>query len=711
MNDLRQLIETEETRLQTIVGAIRTTLKSEEADRQGKEREIEQLKRQKLDAAGWQEKRDLDELIDRHVQQKSMRHYQEDKVLSQPYFGVLELDDDKLGKSSVCLGRQSFFAGGKALVIDWREAPISRLYYEYESGELYEEEIRGQERSGIITAKRQVETAGAVLSKIAEKGLVLVRSGDGWQKSGDPSGVIFRKEEAKDHRLPEITALIDRNQFRAIASPESSIVLLQGGAGSGKTTVALHRIAYLHYQDKERFRPERMMVVVFNRSLQKYLSKVLPDLGVSGVRVDTYHAWAGKIFRSAGARVSYGSEEMPGPVARLKKSSLMLALIERHLKDIVKKACAWLAEQLEESGMPAAHLRSVRQFQDLYRGVSQRSGLFAPIPKPIRERLFPRMLQRLKDHEKDLRAALGNRELLESTARDLGIQIASTTLDDLFHWQDRLRESGRFDFTDTGLLLWLLQTKGIPASLPAYSHVMVDEAQDFSEVELATLVAAADGHQSVTICGDMAQKIKGEFDFSGSDGFAGFIKGREVRMGTGRICADSLVVGYRATRPIMEAAWHVLGESPPMKIHRDGEPVTIIETTSYQESLARSRVILAEHVAERPKSLVAVICLYPRDADRLFLDLKALGLEGLRRHSRDDFTFAPGIIVTSAHQVKGLEFSAVLAFNPSASQYRDNREHRMLLHVVFTRAAEHLWVVGHQPLAYGLVSAFPATTH
>ncbi len=702
MNDPRQLIETEETRLQTVVGAIRTTLKTEEVDRQGKEREIDQLKRQKLDAVGWQEKRDIDTLIDTHVQQKSMRHYQEDKALSQPYFGVLELDDDKLGKSSVCLGRQSFFAGGKALVIDWRDAPISRLYYEYESGELYEEEIRGQERSGVIAAKRQVETAGAVLSKISEKGLVLVRGEGGWHKSGDPGGVIFRKEEVEDHRLPEITALIDRNQFRSIASPESSIVLLQGGAGSGKTTVALHRIAYLHFQEPERFRPERMMVLVFNRSLQKYLSKVLPDLGVNGVRVDTYHAWAGKMLRSAGVRVSYGSEEIPGPVARLKKSALMLTVIERHLKEVAERACAWLADQLETSGMSAAQLRSVRHFQDLYRGISHRSGIFAQVPKSIRDRLLPRMLQRLNDHEKDLRAALGNRELLESTARDLGVPIAPTALEKLSHWQDLLSESGRVDFTDTGLLLWLMQLKGIPASLPAYAHVMVDEAQDFSEVELATLVAAADERQSVTICGDMAQKIKGEFDFAGSDGFAGFIKGQQVRMGTGRIWADSLVVGYRATRPIMEAAWHVLGERPPMTIHRDGEPVTILKTASYQESLARSREILAAHMVERPKSLVAVIGLYPRDADRLFHELKSLGLEKVRRHSRDDFTFAPGIIVTSAHQVKGLEFSAVLVFNPSASQYRDTREHRMLLHVVFTRAADRLWVVGHQPLAYGL---------
>lgn len=702
MDDLQQLIETEETRHLAVVRSIKTTLSSEEKDRHEHEREIADLKIQKLDAVGWQEKRDLDELINSHVQQKGMRLYQESRVLTQPYFGVLELADDKLGKCSVCLGRQSFFAGGKAIVIDWRDAPISRLYYEYDSGELYEEDIRGQERTGVVSAKRQVETTSEKVLKISEKGLVLVHGQAGWQEDGDKAGVIFKKENAEDHRLPEITALIDRDQFRAIASPESSIVLLQGGAGSGKTTVALHRIAYLAYQDAARFKPDRMMVLVFNRSLQKYLSKVLPDLGVEGVRVDTYHSWAGKVFRAAGIRFSYSSEEIQGQAARLKKSAFMLAVIERHLDGVAQRALKWLADELERSGDTVPDLKSVKTFAEAYAGMENVSGVFAKIPKSSRERLFPRMLQRFEDHEKDLRAALGDRELLGSLVSELGLNIKPETLDQLVAWQDQLRDAGKIDFTDTGLLLWLLQKKGVRAALPGYAHVMVDEAQDFSEIELATLVSAADKHQSVTICGDMAQKIKGEFDFTGSGGFAGFIKGRQVDMGQDKICADNLAIGYRATRPIMEAAWRVLGENPSMKVHRDGDPVSVVKTASYQESVDQARSILEAHMKARPKSLIAVICLYPKDADRLFHDLKGLGLDKVRRHSRDDFTFAPGIIVTSAHQVKGLEFSAVLAFNPSASQYRDNRESRMLLHVVFTRAADNLWVVGHQTMAYGL---------
>jgi DNA helicase IV len=149
MEQLKEIIELEENRLGKIVEEMRETLAREEVDRRNKDREIAELKHQKLDAVGWREKREIDEVIERSRASYGMRHYQDGQALSQPYFGILELEDDDLGKLSYCLGRQSFFdRHGKAMVIDWREAPISRLYYEYEAGELYEEEIRGRDRSG-----------------------------------------------------------------------------------------------------------------------------------------------------------------------------------------------------------------------------------------------------------------------------------------------------------------------------------------------------------------------------------------------------------------------------------------------------------------------------------------------------------------------------------------------------------------------------------
>jgi DNA helicase II / ATP-dependent DNA helicase PcrA len=73
-----------------------------------------------------------------------------------------------------------------------------------------------------------------------------------------------------------------------------------------------------------------------------------------------------------------------------------------------------------------------------------------------------------------------------------------------------------------------------------------------------------------------------------------------------------------------------------------------------------------------------------------------------QRQARQDFPFQPGVVVTNAHQVKGLEFSAVMVISPTPQHYRDNRESRILLHVVYTRAANNLWIIGDQPMAYGI---------
>lgn len=698
MEKQREIVAREEERIRYIVGEMRATLAVEEEDRQKKDREIADLRAQKLEATGWREKREIDDLIKRSREQYGMRQFQGGNILSQPYFGILELDDDDLGKIGYCLGKQSFFdRRSKALVVDWREAPISRFYYEYEAGEFYEEDIRGKERSGVVKTKRQVDTAGSELRKIIEKGVTLIRREDGsWNRGGDSlGGAVARKEEKDDHRLPEITALISPDQFRAITHPESSTVLLQGGAGSGKTTVGLHRIAYLCYQEKERFKPDRILVVMFNRSLQNYIARVLPQLGIgSGVQVETYHGWANKIFRSARMRIEYSDKTPPG-VVRLKKHPLILELINRYLEGLMKKSCGWLldkpdAQSAEDLLKAQSAPDSKMEFKDFLHLLNTHAGKHET-----------RLLERLERHMTDLYEVLTDRALLETTfAKDPGVKPED--LDHLVTRQVRLRNRNQIDFADAGILLLLMQRKGFAVARPDYAHVMVDEAQDLSEVELTTLLHAADKRQSVTICGDMAQRIKDEVSFNSREGFAGLIRSQQKSSGAENLRADNLVVGFRATRPIMELAWHILGQKPSMTVPRDGEPVRIIRTQRYEESIAETKKILVDYFEKRPKALVALVCRFKADADRVFADLKAAGVPNLRRHERDDFSFNPGIVVTNAHQVKGLEFTAVVVFNPGTNLYRDDPANRMLLHVVATRASDHLWIVGHEQMAYGI---------
>ena len=101
-----------------------------------------------------------------------------------------------------------------------------------------------------------------------------------------------------DKHLRQITALVDPQQFELITHSETGIVLIQGGAGSGKTTVALHRLAYLMSKKPQLFKPKNVLPVVFGPALANYMSKVLPALGVNGVRPKTYHKWVSVIRRN-----------------------------------------------------------------------------------------------------------------------------------------------------------------------------------------------------------------------------------------------------------------------------------------------------------------------------------------------------------------------------------------------------------------------------
>jgi DNA helicase-2/ATP-dependent DNA helicase PcrA len=707
LEKFEKLIDQEEDRCREIVGKIKSTLAAEDALRREKSLEIKELEQQKLEAEGWQEKREIGELIGRAREQNARRLYQDEGIIKQPYFAVLAIDDDKLGVRSYCLGRQSFFdSKHKVLIIDWREAPISRLFYEYEAGELYEELIRGQERSGTVAAKRQVETAGGELRKIVDRGIFLIRQEDGtWRQAGAETAVS-RKEEAQDHRLPEITSLISREQFRAITHPDSGTILLQGGAGSGKTTVGLHRIAFLAYQNPDRFLPQRILVVMFNRSLQQYISRVLPDLGIkAGVNVETFHSWAGKICHNAGITLRYETKEGAREVVRLKKHPLMLALIERYVAGLLEKSKAWLLDNLPQDqkapvGELADEVRKTAKIEEFFRILLRRQGENGETRSEGWWRIVGRLVTRLGDHLEDLHAMLTDTKLLEEVFSGAA-DMPKKSLKQLVDRQAMLKEKALLDFADAGLLVRLLQLKGVTAR-SVYAHIMVDEAQDLSQVELATLLSAADDRQCVTMCGDMAQKIKGEVTFSSPAGFAHFIQEQQQRHETGTFQAETLMVGYRATRPIMEAAWKVLGEQPTMVVARDGSPVRVVRTSGYDETLVAARDILTDYRQNRPQALVAVVCRYIADADQVFADLKRHGVKDLRRQSRQDFSFQPGVVVTNAHQVKGLEFSAVMVINPTPQHYRDNRESRMLLHVVFTRAADNLWIIGGQPMAYGI---------
>ncbi|MEZ4407541.1 MAG: hypothetical protein R3A52_13850 [Polyangiales bacterium] len=286
-----------------------------------------------------------------------------------PYFGHLKLKEGARTRD-VLIGNATFVDTDRGIrVVDWRDAPVSRIYYRYREGDEYEEEIGGRTLEGEVLTRRAVVIRDSVLRRVVAPQGVFLKGKQGWERGeryaaklegGQLSAVRPPTEDERraaaktrgrlgvgvdgreDKHLPEIPSLIDPRQFELLSRPSSGLVVIQGGAGSGKTTIGLHRMAYLAFNNPRRFAPDRMMVVVFNRALARYIVRVLPSLGVDGVSVVTFNDWVSKQRRRHLPRTPDAyHDDAPSTVSRLKKHPMLLKLIDER---VAKAEADWEAE-------------------------------------------------------------------------------------------------------------------------------------------------------------------------------------------------------------------------------------------------------------------------------------------------------------------------------------------------------------------------------
>ncbi len=275
-----------------------------------------------------------------------------------PYFGHMRLSEGERTRD-ILLGNATYVDSDRGVrIVDWRDAPVSKLYYRYNEGDDYEEEIAGRTVEGVMRVRRAVVVADGVLRRVISPQGTFVRRGSppawtridvsaakltGGQGTAERPPALdeytirrgrlgVRASGREERHLPDIPALIDKRQFELISKASSGLVVIQGGAGSGKTTIGLHRIAYLSFQEPRRFSPDRMMVVVFNQALASYISRVLPSLGVEGVPVSTFRDWAAlQRKRHLPKLSSEYTEDTPTVVTRLKKHPVLMQLIDERV--------------------------------------------------------------------------------------------------------------------------------------------------------------------------------------------------------------------------------------------------------------------------------------------------------------------------------------------------------------------------------------------
>ncbi len=677
--------------------------------------------------------------------------------ITSPYFAHLRLKEH--GKTrDVMVGKRGFIdRSSNVQIVDWRNAPVSRIYYRYEEGDDYEEEIAGKRVEGFVEARRNVSIARGNLRRIGTpQGTYLKDAHGAWVqavgqivpvlhggmgKAARPVAAagakgtlgIHHGVARADKALPEIAALIDKEQFDLITQPGSGMVVIQGGAGSGKTTVALHRVAYLNFQDSRRFSARSMLFVVPSQALVRYVGGVLPALGVQGVPVLTYTGWARSTrMRCLPDTPAKYNVEPPDQVSRVKKHPAVIAMLAAY----VERQAATIGSELAEIAQVALveWNRLVRRtLVSRLSGLSswaKKSGELDPQVRVAVEGFAKRWKKRADDCVLDWAELFTDPAALADGFA--GTDVSARDIERVVTWMrrqlakpekapvdeegnpvldsqgepmgiDEDDPAGKFDDEDDPILLRLVQLKRGGLAPPGddalvYEHVAIDEAQDRSALEVKVLVEAVrapdddPAKRSVTIAGDTAQRLVFDNNFTTWAELLGYVSGA----GSAAAIVRPLKLSYRSTAEVMLLAREILGpELAPEEplAARPGEPVELHEFGDLGEAIAFLGDALRTLMAHEPTASCAVISRHAEQADAYYDGLKRAEVPSLRRIRRDEFNFQPGVDVTDVAHVKGLEFDYVVMVDVNAASYPDVHWARHLLHIGVTRAAHQLWLV------------------
>lgn len=640
---------------------------------------------------------------------------------------VQRLTQLQVGDAALCFGRidraperpgsdvESFHIGRIAVsdaeqepvIVDWR-APVAEPFYR----------ATGREPMGLVR-RRHFATRGRRLLGIEDElfgdaldalGRVDRTSADGAMVTGQ--GALFDAlEQARTGRLTDIVATIQGEQDEIIRSPLPGVLVVQGGPGTGKTVVALHRAAYLLYTHRFPLEGQGVLVVGPNRLFLGYIEQVLPSLGEAGVEL----AVLADLVPDVSIR-AYDS----GVTARVKGDPRMVKVLRRAMRDRQQPLRTDLVVGYGLQRLRVTRTRSesiVAEARRRYRrhNAARRfveNELFAELALSGRGELAASEVRERVRHDPVVREALewmwpvlspaqflhdlyGGRALLRSAGRNLLEEHEWSALA-----RDRSESLVEVAWTheDAPLLDEARELLGPRPrrrrpneddEIRTYGHIVVDEAQDLSPMQLRMLERRS-LNGSMTVVGDIAQATGQWAHGSWNEILELLPSRREPRRA-------ELTLGYRLPAPIMALAARVLRRAapdlaPPRSVREDGAEPLVRRSASGRLAADVVAVALAERDTVDPGQ-VAVICP-PSVIDEVCEALDAAGVS-FGRATRNGLQHR--VTVVEVGLVKGLEVDAAVVVEPALIVEQEAQGDRAL-YVALTRATKRLAVVHEREL-------------
>ncbi len=629
-------------------------------------------------------------IVSKDVQEHNERQLRKNRAAYvKPYFGRIDYREEAtsqeeqlyIGKNGVSRDKTN------VVVVDWR-APVSTLYYENELGPGSYEVPEIGEIAVELKLKRTFDVSDGQLLGYYDN-----------DTAANDELLVKYLSQNKDVILGDIISTIQKEQNEIIRQSPFRNLIVQGVAGSGKTTVAMHRISYILYNYEERFRPDEFCVIGSNDMLLGYITSGLPELDVYHVRQLRMDAFFRELLGKEWKK-SYRLAELSRKESFKSKLEFVEAL-DGYLKELRHK----LFDQVQVTDKILGVILSGESIQRTL--MENPRDSVARIYRLLNERIRTRIRFLVPEDNKDfcrdkqkeyrgyfyqgpeLKNLVGMyHDFLKGYGEDHGILVESV----LAH-----TARGQFDVYDLAALALIQKRMTEKEFYEEYGQIIIDEAQDFGAAVYYVMKQVL--HQCYfTIMGDVSQNIHYE---TGMNDWEALTEG--VFAGE-RAGFYLLAKSYRNTIEISEVAGRVLeqasfGKYKIQPVIRHGAPVDFCKVGE-QEMGEKTAALLSE-IKGRGYGTIAVICRNQAEAEAVEQDLEARGVfrEGETEAAGSTLDFRQGVMVLPIQLTKGLEFDSVILWNPDREAYSESQGDAKLLYVAITRALHELHIVYHGELS------------
>lgn len=604
------------------------------------------------------------------------KHKRLTKILAIPYFGRIDFLEKKENSKvmPIYIGIHTFYdpESRATLIHDWR-APVSSMFYDHELGEAGYRSPSG-EIKGEISLKRQYRIRGGKMEFMIESALTVHDD-------------ILQKELSSnvDDKMKNIVATIQREQNQIIRNEDIRTLIIQGVAGSGKTSIALHRIAYLLYTFRDSISSKDILIVSPNKVFSDYISNVLPELGEETVPETSMEQILSGVLEH-----KYKYQTYFGLVNELleKPSS---SLIDR----IAYKASFGFISELDKFIL---HIENT-----YFKAADVKLTKYITIPAPFIEEQYLRFnrypirrrFDAMADYMLDMlkiqyafTVTTAGRNLLKKEIRLMfagnnDIQVYK----DFFKWTNnpgmfKMRKGHTLEYSDLAPLAYLhLALEGNGNQPFRVKHLLIDEMQDYSPIQYKVIQKLFPCRK--TVLGDAGQSVN-PYGSSTAETIQKSLTASEIM----KLCKS-----YRSTFEITDFAQKIHPNAELEPVARHGEKPQILQFGSAVEELSGIMGLISTYRKSGYKSL-GIICKTEQQARKMADMLKSYAND-ISFLSSQSSAFVQGIVITSAHMAKGLEFDEVIIPQTDERNYRSEID-KSMLYVAVTRAMHRLTLTFHE---------------